>query len=255
MNFSIIIPAGGRVGLLKWCIKYLKENSFNKNHEIIVGFDNLRLYDIEGEETRILNEYGPPSKELVDWLMNQGMNIKTYDLGRLGDHYRVSNACIQHCSNDWIVLTHNDIYHAKDWDLGLMEYIENGTAKEHDILCPNSLFDHAQPAGIDVELASKELTKTMIMTEEYGETIQVPIASQVEDFINKYKKGGFYKERNRSLTWVCPIIIKKQTFIDVGMYPVKFTFPDANDLYLDSNLLKKYNNNRITPLSSFIYHI
>ncbi|KKL45685.1 hypothetical protein LCGC14_2353180, partial [marine sediment metagenome] len=34
MNFSIIIPAGGRVGLLKWCIKYLKENSFNKNHEI-----------------------------------------------------------------------------------------------------------------------------------------------------------------------------------------------------------------------------
>ncbi len=256
-NISIIIPAGSRNAMLRWCVKTIRENSINSNHEIIIGFDRIRVMKdmskpIETQPESIIKWHELPSKELLDFLESYG--CKCYDLGELGDHYRDTNACVRYCSNEWMNFMHNDIYCAKNWDLGIMNAIENGFAQGDDIIIPNSLPDHAQPAGIAHQTVIDIFKSDFISSQE--KEIHTFNSIKVEEFIRQYSKPGqYFKEFERNKSWVCPITIKKSTFVKVGMYPVKEPFPFGNDLILDRAITDIAHGNKIVPLDSFIWHL
>ena len=210
INFSIIIPAGSRIPMLKWCVETIRKNSVNPNHEIIIGFDRVRVSKdmskpIENQPESIIRWHAPPTKDLLDYL--EGHGCKCYELGELGDHYRDTNACVKYCSNEWMNCMHNDIYCAKDWDVGLMRCIEDGTAVGHDIIIPNSLPDHAQPAGIQ-HLTVIDAFKHEWTSIEKANRMYLFNDDRVENFINLFKKHGqYFKELERIYSWVCPITI------------------------------------------------
>jgi len=242
--------------MLKWCVQTIRKNSLNKNHEIIVGFDRIHAakdmsIPVDKQKESVVRWHPRPSKELLNFL--DDYNCRWYELGELGDHYRDTNACVKYCSNEWMNFMHNDIYCAKDWDLGLMACIENGTASNHDILIPNSLPDHAQPASISHQTVI-DVFKNVWISDFNG--IEYRFNEEfVEKFIDLYKKPGqYFKELERVYSWVCPITIKKETFIKAGMYPVKEPFPFGNDLAFDRTLTDAMRSNKIVPLDSFIWH-
>ena len=99
-NFTFCITSKNNLRYLKHAISYIKDNCFNKNHEILVFIDS----DNDGtEEWCKLNE--------INYIKNP--NQELYGIGR------AYNLLVEHATTEFVVIYHADMIAGKNMDLNL----------------------------------------------------------------------------------------------------------------------------------------
>jgi glycosyltransferase involved in cell wall biosynthesis len=100
-NFTFCITSKNNLRYLKHAVKHIKQNCFNKNHEILVFIDS----DNDGTEEWCLN--------LIILNILKTLTSNLYGIGK------AYNLLVQESTTDFVVIYHADMIAGKNFDLNL----------------------------------------------------------------------------------------------------------------------------------------
>lgn len=198
MNISFCIPLKNNLRYFKKCLSSIRENSFYKNHEVIVFLDS----DNDGTEKFLL-------EQKIKYIKNSSNIPKGISYGY--------NRCAEIASSDILMMFHADMILGKHADLNVLKYI-----KRHTVVSSTRIEPPLHPAGKekiikDFGFWPEEDVKDGFKSSEFNNFIE----SKLIENKNITTRGIF-----------APWIIYKQDFFDIGMHDELFhSYQEDSDIF------------------------
>lgn len=223
-KITFCIPSKNNLRYLKNSIRSIRENSFRKDHDIIVFVDEDKdgtvVWLEENKERYNINYFIKPEKDKDKFGVGRGYNY-----------------CVNKASTDIVLLFHADMYLAKNADLYALQKIKKGTVvsltRIEPPLHPEGPEKIVQDFGLwpesDIEDGFKE--------EEFNKFV----STLTEKYANKITNGIF-----------APWMIYKEDYWAAGGHDENFRFLEDSDIF---NRFVLNNYKFIQPWNSFVYHL
>ena len=218
-NFTFCITSKNNLRYLKHAISYIKDNCFNKNHEILVFIDS----DNDGtEEWCKLNE--------VKYIKNP--NQELYGIGR------AYNLLVENATTEFVVIYHADMIAGKNMDLNLYKNWK-----------PNTVISATR---IEPPLHPSDPAK---IVENFGLWPEKDIQDGFEEEkFNSFIEESLVKFEDKTTNGIfAPWLIHKNDFNDVeGHDPIMKSHSEDRDLF-NRFLLNGYDI--IQSWDALVYHL
>jgi GT2 family glycosyltransferase len=218
-NFTFCITSKNNLRYLKYAISYIKDNCFNKNHEILIFIDS----DNDGtEEWCKLNE--------VKYIKNP--NQELYGIGR------AYNLLVENATTEFIVIYHADMIAGKNMDLNLYKNWK-----------PNTVVSATR---IEPPLHPSDPAK---IVENFGLWPEKDIQDGFkEETFNSFVEESLIKFEGKTTNGIfAPWLIHKDNFNDVkGHDPIMKSHSEDRDLF-NRFLLNGYDI--IQSWDALVYHL
>lgn len=218
-NFTFCITSKNNLRYLKHAISYIKDNCFNKNHEILVFIDS----DNDGtEEWCKLNE--------VKYIKNP--NQELYGIGR------AYNLLVENATTEFVVIYHADMIAGKNMDLNLYKNWKPKTVISATRIEPP--LHPSDPAKI---------------VENFGLWPETDVLDGFkEETFNSFVEESLIKFKGKTTNGIfAPWLIHKDDFNDVnGHDPIMKSHSEDRDLF-NRFLLNGYNI--IQSWDALVYHL
>lgn len=200
MNFSIIIPTVDNFNFLKLTINSIIKNS-KFNHEIIVSL--IKEFSNEKEE----NFFRENSIKIFSNLENKGMCSSV-------------NSATNLASNDYIVLSDDDMYYLPNWDKYLIDEILS--FKDDKFYLSSTMIQNIK----DQESLFFSKSSSKYTNHIYYDAGDNPDNFDEEKILRDYHKLEFYDWTGTHHT---PAVLKKDLFNSVGRMSEEFNPAAGSD--------------------------
>jgi GT2 family glycosyltransferase len=218
-NFTFCITSKNNLRYLKHAISYIKDNCFNKNHEILVFIDS----DNDGTE-----EWCKSNN--VDYIKNPTQEL--YGIGR------AYNLLVKNVTTEFVVIYHADMLAGRNFDINLYKHWQPKTVISATRIEPP--LHPADPAKI---VENFGLWPEVDIQDGFKENeFDLFVEKSLVEFKDKTTNGIF-----------APWLIHKDDFNDVnGHDPIMKSHSEDRDLF-NRFLLNGYNI--IQSWDALVYHL
>jgi GT2 family glycosyltransferase len=216
-KISFCIPSKSNLRYLKTCIPSIRENSYRKDHEIIVFVDSDEDGTIEWLEKE-KDTYG------ITYYVNPQLNKELYGIGRAYDY------CVEKSNTDVFMVFHADMILGKNADLNAWKHL-----KDKSVVCSTRIEPPIHPNN--------------------GEKIQLDFGMWPEDF--KWKEFNDCVESKSSDTKItngifAPWMMYKKDLVNIGGHdPILHSCREDSDIF-NRMFLSGYEF--FQPWNSLVYH-
>ena len=218
-NFTFCITSKNNLRYLKHAIKYIKQNCFNTNHEILIFIDS----DNDGTEEWCL-------KNNIKYIKNPTSSL--YGIGK------AYNLLVQESTTDFVVIYHADMIAGKNFDLNLYKYW-----KPKSVISATRIEPPLHPSDPAKIVENFGLWPEMDVQDGFKENeFNLFIEEKLNQYKDKTTKGIF-----------APWLIHKDDFNNVGGHDlIMKSHSEDRDLF-NRFLLNGYNI--IQSWDSLVYHL
>lgn len=218
-NFTFCITSKNNLRYLKHAIRYIKENCFNPNHEILIFIDS----DNDGTEKWCIENN-------ISYIKNPSLEL--YGIGR------AYNTLVQESLTDFVVIYHADMIAGKNFDINLYKHWS-----------PRSVISATR---IEPPLHPSDPAK---IVENFGlwPEIDVEDGFKTKDF-NSFIEKKLNQYKNKTTNGIfAPWLIHKSDFNEIGGHDlIMKSHSEDRDLF-NRFLLNGYNI--IQSWDSLVYHL
>lgn len=224
-KITFCIPSKNNLRYLKWCIPSIRNNSYRKDHDIIVFVDK----DTDGTIKWLEDN----KQELnIKYIVNPDLNNSLYGIGRAYDK------CISEASTDIVMVFHADMYLCKNADL-----IMHNALKHKSVVCATRIEPPLHPEGVEKVVKDFGLWPESDVENGFNESA---LTSYVE-IITKENAG--------KITNGCfaPWMIRKNDVLEIGGHdPIMKSAREDSDIF---NRFVLNNLELIQVRDAFVYHL
>jgi glycosyltransferase involved in cell wall biosynthesis len=216
-KITFCIPSKSNLQYLKKCIPSIRENSYRKDHEIIVFVDSDEDGTI-GWLEKEKDKYG------ITYYVNPELNKELYGIGRAYDY------CVEKSATEVFMVFHADMILGKNADLNAWKHL-----KDKSVVCSTRIEPPIHPNN--------------------GEKIQFDFGMWPEEF--KWKEFSDYVQSrsfDESVTngVFAPWMMYKQDLMNIGGHdPILHSCREDSDIF---NRMQLKGYEFFQPWNSLVYH-
>ena len=219
-KITFCIPSKSNLRYLKTCIPSIRENSFRKDHDIIVFVDSDEDGTVEWLE-QVKDEYN------IKYFVNPDLGTKLFGIGKAYDF------CIESATTDIVMIFHADMMLGKDADLNAFKHLKQGA-----VVCSTRIEPPLHPNA-----GEKILMDFGIWPEEFKK-------NEFNNFVDKLLVD--YNDMTTEGIFA-PWMIYKQDLLSIGGHD-----PILKSAREDSDLFNRFALNGYSIIQSWdslVYHL
>lgn len=217
-KITFCIPSKSNLRYLKTCIPSIRENSYRKDHDIIIFVDSDKDGTIEWLK-QVKNQYN------LTYYINPELGKRLYGIGKAYDY------CVEKSKTDIFMVFHADMMLGKNADLKAFYHLKSKT-----VVCATRIEPPIHP--------------------NQGEKIQINFGMWPEEF--QKDKFNQYVESHLDDTQItngifAPWMMYKNEFLNIGGHdPILHSCREDSDIF---NRMKLNEFRFIQPWNSLVYHL
>ena len=217
-KITFCIPSKTNLRYLKTCIPSIRENSFRKDHEIIIFIDSDEDGTIEWLE-QVKGEYN------LRYFVNPDLGNSLFGIGKAYDY------CIEQSTTDIFMIFHADMMLGKDADVKAFIHLKPKT-----VVCATRIEPPLHPNNGEKILLDFGMWPEEFKKEEFNQYVN----EHLED--TKITNGIF-----------APWMMYKNEYLELGGHdPILHSCREDSDIF---NRMKLDGFEFIQPWNSLVYHL
>jgi len=217
-QITFCIPSKSNLRYLKTCIPSIRENSYRKDHNIIIFIDSDEDGTIEWLE-QVKDQYN------LTYYINPKLGESLFGIGKAYDY------CIEQSTTDVFMIFHADMMLGKDADLKAFKQLKPKT-----VVCSTRIEPPIHPNGGEKILLDFGIWPEEFKKEEFNKYVD----SQLEEI--KITNGIF-----------APWMMYKKEYLKLGGHdPILKSCREDSDIF---NRMKLAGFEFIQPWNSLVYHL
>jgi glycosyltransferase involved in cell wall biosynthesis len=223
-KITFCIPSRNNLRYLKNAVRSVRENSFRKDHDIIIFVDEDRDGTVDWLKEN-------KEKYSIDYILNPKINE---ELAGVAYAY---NRCVEAARTDVVMILHADMYLAQDADINLFKHL-----KSKFIVSATRIEPPLHPPSPDKIVYDFGLWPETDVEDGFQ-----------EDLFNAYVSFLLEKGRDKVTTGIfAPWMCLKEDYLAVGGHDEQFKMNDDIDIF---NTFIINNFALLQSADSFVYHL
>ena len=217
-KITFCIPSKSNLRYLKTCIPSIRNNSYRKDHDIIVFVDSDEDGTVEWLE-QVKEQYN------LTYYTNPDLGKRLFGIGKAYDY------CIEHSTTDIFMIFHADMMLGIDADLNAFKHLKNKT-----VVCSTRVEPPIHPNGGEKILQHFGMWPEEFKSKEFNEFVELQLNN------DKVTEGIF-----------APWMMYKDEFLKIGGHDSRLHSAREDSDVFNRLLLGGFEF--IQPWNSLVYHL
>jgi glycosyltransferase involved in cell wall biosynthesis len=217
-KITFCIPSKSNLRYLKTCIPSIRNNSYRKDHDIIVFVDSDEDGTVEWLE-QVKEQYN------LTYYVNPDLGKRLFGIGKAYDY------CIEHSTTDIFMIFHADMMLGINADLNAFKHLKNKT-----VVCSTRIEPPIHPNGGEKILQHFGMWPEEFKSKEFNEFVELQLNN------DKVTEGIF-----------APWMMYKDEFLKIGGHDSRLHSAREDSDVFNRLLLGGFEF--IQPWNSLVYHL
>ena len=217
-KITFCIPSKSNLRYLKTCIPSIRNNSYRKDHDIIVFVDSDEDGTVEWLE-QVKEQYN------LTYYINPDLGKRLFGIGKAYDY------CIEHSTTDIFMIFHADMMLGINADLNAFKHLKNKT-----VVCSTRIEPPIHPNGGEKILQHFGMWPEEFQSKEFNEFVELQLNN------DKVTEGIF-----------APWMMYKDEFLKIGGHDSRLHSAREDSDVFNRLLLGGFEF--IQPWNSLVYHL
>ena len=217
-KITFCIPSKSNLRYLKTCIPSIRNNSYRKDHDIIVFVDSDEDGTVEWLE-QVKEQYN------LTYYINPDLGKRLFGIGKAYDY------CIEHSTTDIFMIFHADMMLGIDADLNAFKHLKTKT-----VVCSTRIEPPIHPNGGEKILQHFGMWPEEFQSKEFNEFVELQLNN------DKVTEGIF-----------APWMMYKDEFLKIGGHDSRLHSAREDSDVFNRLLLGGFEF--IQPWNSLVYHL